>query len=108
MTDEIEGPDPNEVRRHARKMLSELQYRRKYRRLDFYKPNPKQLEFHNLLATERALRAGNQIGKTHAGAAQMTFDALALYPDWYKGRKWSNHRSSEQLIGLAGPRAQRA
>ncbi len=89
MSDEIEyGPDPNQVRRHAKKMLTELEYRKKYRRIDFYKPNPKQLEFHNLIAAERMLRAGNQIGKTHCLAAQITFDALSLYPEWYKGRRF--------------------
>jgi hypothetical protein len=34
------------------------------------------------------LRAGNQQGKTHAAGAQFTMDALALYPDWYGGRKF--------------------
>jgi phage terminase large subunit-like protein len=86
--DIILGPDPNELRRHQKKLLTEREYRAKYRRADFYKPHPKQLEFHNLMETERALRAGNQLGKTHAGAAQMTMDALSLYPDWYKGRRF--------------------
>ena len=106
MTEEIEeGPDPNEVRRHAKKMLTEVQYRQKYRRLDFYKPNPKQLEFHNLTETERMLRAGNQIGKTFCGAAQMTFDALATYPAWYKGRKFLIKPPIERphdFVGWAG------
>ena len=89
MADDLEqGPDPNDVRRHAKKMLTEIQYRQKYRRLDFYKPNPKQLLFHNNPATELMLRAGNQMGKTHAAGAQMTMDALSLYPDWYKGRRF--------------------
>jgi phage terminase large subunit-like protein len=89
VTDEHEeGPDPNDLRRHAKRMYTELQYRRKYRRIDFYKPNFKQLEFHNLMARERMLRAGNQLGKTHAVGAQMTMDALAMYPDWYQGRRF--------------------
>ncbi len=83
-----EGPDPNDVRRHAKKMLTNTEYRKKYRRLDFYKPNRKQLEFHNTVMPERMLRAGNQEGKTHAGAAQMVMDALSLYPDWYTGRRF--------------------
>ncbi len=89
MSDEIEyGPDPNQVRRHAKKMLTELEYRRRYRRIDFWKPHPKQMEFHNTIATERMLRAGNQLGKTQTLAAQMTFDALSLYREWYKGRRF--------------------
>jgi phage terminase large subunit-like protein len=106
MTDEPEqGPDPNDVRRHAKKMLTEMEYRRRYRRIDFYKPNPKQLDFHNLIATERALRAGNQLGKTHAGGAQMTFDALGLYPEWYKGRRFDKALAIErphEWVGWAG------
>ena len=85
---EEEGPDPNDIRRHAKKMLTEMQYRQKYRRIDFYTPNYKQEEFHNLLKTEKMIRAGNQLGKTQSAAAQMAMDALSLYPDWYKGRKF--------------------
>lgn len=88
MTDEIiEGPDANAVRRHAKKMLTNSEYRQKYRRIEFYTPHPRQRDFHALAETEVMLRAGNQQGKTHAGAAQMTFDALGAYPDWYTGRR---------------------
>lgn len=89
MTDEPEeGPDPNDIRRHAKRLFTETQYRQKYRRIDFYKPNRKQLEFHNTVARERLLKAGNQVGKTHGGGAQMTFDLLSLYPGWYTGRRF--------------------
>jgi phage terminase large subunit-like protein len=89
VADDLEqGPDPNDIRRHAKKMLTELQYRQKYRRIDFYRPNPKQMEWHNLKRNEKMLRAGNQQGKTQAAAAQMTMDALRLYPDWYTGRRF--------------------
>ena len=89
MADDIdEGPDPNDIRRHAKKMHSEREYRQRYRRIDFYQPNFKQEEFHNLDVDEKMLRAGNQNGKTFCAGAQMTMDALALYPDWYKGRKF--------------------
>jgi hypothetical protein len=89
MTDEIEeGPDPNDVRRHAKKMCTETEYRKRYRRIDYYRPSAKQLEFHNLIAPERCLRGANQSGKTTAGGAQMTMDVLGRYPDWYKGRRF--------------------
>jgi phage terminase large subunit-like protein len=89
MADDFEeGPDPNDVRRHAKKMHTEMQYRQKYRRIDFYRPNPKQMEFHNLLVNEKMIRAGNQLGKTQSAAAQMTMDALSLYPGWYTGRQF--------------------
>lgn len=103
MTDEVEeGPDPNQVRRHAKKMFTEMQFRQKYRRIDFYKPNDKQREFHNSLATEIMLRAGNQMGKTHAAGAQMTMDALALYPEWYEGRRFVVPPKIERPIEFMG------
>jgi phage terminase large subunit-like protein/phage terminase small subunit len=86
MNDDTEfGPDANQMRRHAKRMLTELEYRKKYCRIDFYKPNPKQLNFHNLTAVERMLRAGNQLGKTTCCAAEITFQALGIWPEWYKG-----------------------
>lgn len=89
MADEVEeGPDPNDLRRHAKRLYTNMQYRQKYRRIDFYKPNLKQLAFHNLMNPEVMLRAGNQLGKTHAAGAQFTMDALGLYPEWYEGRKF--------------------
>ena len=101
-----EGPDPNDVRRHAKKMHTELQYRQKYRRIDFYRPNGQQMAWHNLLAEEKMLRAGNQQGKTHAGAAEMTFHALSLYPEWYRGRRFINPpkllERAYDFIGWAG------
>src|SRR6266498_2852242 len=88
MTDEPEhGPDPNSVRRHAKKMLSVAEYNKKYRRIGYYKPSPKQRAFHDLTEPESAIRSGNQLGKTTCGAAQMTFDSIGWYPDWYAGRR---------------------
>ncbi len=104
MSDE-EGPDPNDVRRHAKRMHTELQYRQKYRRIDYYRPNPKQMEWHNLAATEKMLRAGNQQGKTQAASAQMAMDALAIYPEWYTGRRFMVPPKIERpydFIGWAG------
>jgi hypothetical protein len=82
------GPDPNQVRRHAKKMLTNIEYLKKYRRLSYYRPHQKQAEFHNLHAPEFCCRAANQAGKTTAGAAQMTMDATDWYPSWYQGRKF--------------------
>jgi len=106
MTDEPEeGPDPNDIRRHARKMYTELQYRQKYRRIDFYRPNDRQRDFHNCTASEVMLRAGNQQGKTHAAGCQMTMDAISLYPEWYSGRRFVVPPKIERpydFIGWAG------
>ncbi len=103
--DPEEGPDPNDVRRHAKRMHTEMQYRQKYRRLDFYRPNVKQMAFHNLQASEKMLRAGNQLGKTHAAGAQLAMDALAFYPGWYQGRRFEVPPAIERpykFIGWAG------
>lgn len=83
-------PDPNEVRRHAKKMYTEAEYRQRYRRLDFYKPNPFQLKLHNAPANMRFinLRAANQGGKSTAAAMQLAMDMLGFYPSWYTGRKF--------------------
>jgi phage terminase large subunit-like protein len=102
MPDTEEGPDPNDIRRHAKRMHTEMQYRQKYRRFDFYKPNLKQLEFHNTIARERMLRAGNQQGKTHCAAAQMTMDALRLYPEWYRGRRFDAPPKIERPVDFLG------
>jgi phage terminase large subunit-like protein len=97
-----EGPDPNDIRRHAKKMFTELQYRRKYRRLDFYMPNFKQEEFHNLMEPEKMLRAGNQQGKTHATSAEDAMHAIAFYPGWFKGRKFLNAPKIERPYEFVG------
>ena len=83
-----QGPDPNDVRRHAKKMLTELEYRKKYR------PDrllPAQSEAVGISQSDRRrahAQRGNQNGKTHGGGAQITFDALGVYPDWYQGRQF--------------------
>jgi phage terminase large subunit-like protein len=107
--DIVEGPDANDVRRHAKRMYTEAQYRQRYRRIDRYVPNAKQYEFHNLIAREKCLRAGNQVGKTHGAGAEMVFHALGLYADWpdrpYLGRKFLTPPPIERpydFIGWAG------
>jgi len=69
--------------------LQALADRRKFRAIDFYKPFAKQAEFHALGATkrERLLRAGNQIGKTYAGAAETAYHLTGEYPSWWLGKR---------------------
>jgi phage terminase large subunit-like protein len=100
--DREEGPDPNDVRRHAKKLYTEMQYRQKYRRLDFYMPNFKQEEFHNLRVDEKMLRAGNQQGKTHATSAEDAMHAIAFYPDWFKGRRFLSPPKIERPYEFVG------
>ena len=62
-----------------------------------YKPYAKQIEFHNAGTRERLFMAGNQLGKTLAGAAEAAMHLTGLYPDWWKG-----HRFTKQIVMLAG------
>lgn len=56
-----------------------------------YSPYPKQAEFHTAgaAARERLFLAGNQVGKTLAGASELSFHATGLYPLWWAGRRWN-------------------
>lgn len=72
------------------KALKEIERRKKYNKLDFYSPYPKQKQFHALGATktERLLSAGNQMGKTYCGGSEVAFHLTGRYPSWWKGRRW--------------------
>ncbi|MEQ8346880.1 MAG: terminase family protein [Sneathiellaceae bacterium] len=60
------------------------------RRLEDYRPYPKQAAFHAAGAShrERLLRAGNQLGKTWSGGAEAAFHLTGRYPAWWQGRRW--------------------
>jgi phage terminase large subunit-like protein len=63
---------------------------RRYRRMDFWTPYPKQLQF---FATgrqfrERGLFAGTQLGKTEALAYEIACHLTGLYPPDWAGRKY--------------------
>jgi phage terminase large subunit-like protein len=74
----------------AQTLQREQQRRRDENRLAGYHPYPKQRLFHDLSATctERLLRAGNQQGKTHAGAMEMAMHLTGRYPPWWVGRRF--------------------
>lgn len=60
-------------------------------RLAHYKPYAKQMEFHTagaLPVYERLFMAGNQLGKTFAGAAETSYHLTGRYPPWWQGRRW--------------------
>lgn len=59
-------------------------------RIARYVPYTRQREFHEAGATyrERLLRAGNQLGKTYSGAAEMSYHLTGEYPEWWRGRRW--------------------
>lgn len=59
-------------------------------RLRFYRPYDKQREFHAAGAThrERLFLAGNQLGKTVAGAAEVAMHLTGRYPEWWEGKRY--------------------
>jgi phage terminase large subunit-like protein len=58
--------------------------------LALYHPYPRQSEFHAAGAAhrERLFMAGNQLGKTTAGAMEVALHATGRYPDWWRGRRF--------------------
>lgn len=71
--------------------LKTIAKRKKFGRLEFYVPYPKQQEFHDwgLTRRERLLSAGNQNGKTYCGGAEASYHLTGKYPDWWLGRRWT-------------------
>jgi hypothetical protein len=67
-------------------------------RLAYYKPYPKQIEFHAAGATvrERLLMAANQVGKTWAGGSECAMHATGRYPD-----DWKGYRFNRPTVGWA-------
>lgn len=65
----------------------EQKRRRDNNKLKFYAPYKKQIEFHNSgsVHNERLFMAGNQLGKTWAGAFETAMHLTGRYPDWWKG-----------------------
>lgn len=73
-------------------LLEEKERRRQTRKLLTYSPYDKQKAFHSLGfgLKERLLRAGNQNGKTFAGAAEVAYHLTGIYPDWWQGRRFES------------------
>lgn len=71
--------------------FEEIERAQKYNKLALYQPSPKQLEFFaaGKWADERMLRAGNQLGKSDAGAVEAAIHATGLYPSWWDGHRFS-------------------
>ena len=72
----------------ALKIAKELQFRKDHNKLKYYKPYEYQEKYHNAIASQKLLMAGNRIGKSFCGAAELAFHLTGLYPDWWKGRRW--------------------
>ena len=80
-------------------LLEEKERRAKSRTLFSYSPYSKQKEFHEagLIFRERLFMAGNQLGKTLAGAAEASMHLTGRYPEW-----WSGKRFDKPVVMLAG------
>lgn len=61
------------------------------KKLAAYAPYARQREFHakGLDHRERLFMAGNQLGKTWSGAAEMAIHLTGRYPDWWQGRRFT-------------------
>jgi Terminase large subunit, T4likevirus-type, N-terminal len=97
---------------------AEKQRRLTENRLNYYRPYPKQADFHAAGAKyrERLLMAGNQTGKTLASAMELSIHVTGQYPAWWQGhrfdraiRAWACGATSEvvrettQLLLLGSP-----
>lgn len=80
-------------------MAQELLRRQRTKRLQQYQPYSKQKQFHAAGAKyrERLFMAGNQLGKTLAGAAEWAMHLTGQYPP-----DWDGYRYSGPIILLAG------
>ncbi len=87
-------------------IVQEIERRQRTNRLRFYKPYKKQHEFHKAGASkrERLFMAGNQLGKTLAGAAEAALHLTGKY-DLYEGpngEPWEGHCFDKPITMLAG------
>lgn len=78
--------------REIAEALQALDDKRRYRAIDFFNAYPKQQEFFDSGSrySERLLSAGNQQGKTYAGAAEMAYHLTGEYPDDWLGRRFTH------------------
>lgn len=83
-------------------LLEALDYVKTFRRFEAWRPYPKQRMFFRLGATkrERIFLAGNQVGKTEAGAFEAMCHATGLYPDWWDGKRF-HHKTVGWVAGVS-------
>jgi Terminase large subunit, T4likevirus-type, N-terminal len=73
-----------------KQLIADLEAEANEDKLASYKPYLKQVEFHAAGAKhrERLLMAGNQLGKTLAGAMETAIHATGRYPSWWRGKRF--------------------
>lgn len=81
------SPPSSALKLELAKALELKQQRRNRNKLAAYKPYIKQREFHRSgsVHDERLFMAGNQLGKTLAGAMETAIHLTGRYPDWWDG-----------------------
>jgi phage terminase large subunit-like protein len=86
-------------------VLTALERKETTNKLNYYKPYPWQIRFHNaegfqtpgIPASQRAAMCANQVGKTTAGGMEVAIHATGMYPSWWKG-----HRFKKPINVLVG------
>jgi phage terminase large subunit-like protein len=68
-------------------LLQAIKRKKDRNKLTDYQPYEKQKEFHRngALFNERLFMAGNQLGKTLAGGAEVAYHLTGEYPEWWDG-----------------------
>lgn len=79
--------DIEAVSRRFSILLGEFERRQSVQKIDFYAPNARQKEFHDLGKNfqQRAMFGNNRGGKTTCGGAETAFHLTGRYPDWWDG-----------------------
>lgn len=85
--------------RERAELAAALDRRLRTNRLRHYQPYAKQREFHaaGKAYRERLFMAGNQLGKTLSGAAEVAMHLTGEYPDWWQGKRFD-----KPVIVIAG------
>jgi len=73
----------------AVEIAKELENRKATNRMNDYAPYEYQIKFHNTIAQQRLLMAGNRIGKSFCGAMEMAYHVTGYYPTWWEGKRFN-------------------
>jgi len=87
---DIDAVPPEKLDAVIAQLEAEKQRRVVTNKLAHYQPYARQGAFHAAGAKhrERLLMAGNQLGKTLAGAMEAAIHATGRYPDWWQGKRF--------------------
>lgn len=82
-------------------LMEQVAEHQQYNQIQWYKPTPKQFEFHKAGKPrdgywgwrQRMLMAGNQLGKTLSAGMEVAMHLTGEYPDWWPGYRFTrpNH-----------------